>query len=252
WLSVVPAVEPYSDDGARLVRDLRAATPPPTATSPAASVLVGGAAAELADTREALARSLPWAVLIIVVSTLVLLFLFTGSVLLPVKAVVVNTMSLTATFGSLVYVFQEGHLTWLVGDVHATGLLEITTPVLLFCVAFGLAMDYEVFLLARIKEAYDHAGDNTRAVALGLERTGRIVTAAALLVATVFVAFATSGITLLKMLGVGLTLAVLVDATVVRGLLVPAVMRLAGRANWWAPAPLRRLHARWGLADERS
>ncbi|MEU3550881.1 MMPL family transporter [Streptomyces longwoodensis] len=243
WMSVVPSVEPYSDAGARLVKRLRAADGAP------GRVLVGGQAALLVDTRDALADGLPWTGLIIAGTTLILLFLFTGSLLIPVKAVVFNLLSLSATFGAMVFVFQDGHLKWLVGDFTVTGLLDISMPVLMFCVAFGLSMDYEVFLLSRIREVYVETGDNTRAVALGLERTGRLVSAAAVLFATVMAAFATSGLTILKLLGVGLALAVIMDATVVRGLLVPSVMRLAGRANWWAPGPLRRLHERLGLKE---
>nr|WP_202487143.1 MMPL family transporter [Streptomyces sp. SID8354] len=243
WLSVVPSVEPYSAAGTKLVERLRADGAP-------GPVLVGGDAAMLEDTRGTLVDRLAVAILIIGGTTMVLLFLFTGSVLIPVKAVLLNVLSLSATFGAMVYVFQEGHLRALLGDFTVTGSVEITMPVLMFCVAFGLSMDYEVFLLSRIKEVYDETGDNTLAVAVGLERTGRLVSAAAALVAVVMIALATSGITFLKLLGVGLALAVLLDATLVRGVLVPAVMRLAGRANWWAPPPLRRLHARLGLSDE--
>ncbi|MGW1025250.1 MMPL family transporter [Streptomyces sp. NPDC002577] len=238
WLSVVPSVEPYSSAGMRLVQRVR------TAEGVPGKVLVGGEAAQLADTRDALASRIPEASLIIGGTILLLLLLFTGSLLIPVKAILLNLLSLTATFGAMVYVFQEGHLQALVGDFTVTGMVDITIPVLMFCVAFGLSMDYEVFLLSRIKEVYAETGDNTRAVAMGLERTGRLVSAAAALVAAVMIALATSGITVLKLLGVGLALAVLMDATLVRGILVPAVMRLAGRANWWAPAPLHRLHAR--------
>ncbi|WP_239009887.1 MMPL family transporter [Streptomyces sp. 769] len=240
WLSVVPSVEPDSSAGVKLAERVRADSAP-------GPVLVGGDGAELADTRDALAARLPEAALIIGATTVVLLFLFTGSVLVPFKAVLLNLLSLTATFGAMVYVFQEGHLRSLVGDFTVTGSVDISIPVLMFCVAFGLSMDYEVFLLSRIKEVYIETGDNTRAVAAGLERTGRLVSAAAVLVAVVMLALATSGITFLKLLGVGLALAVLLDATLVRGVLVPAVMRLAGRANWWAPPPLRRLHRKLGL-----
>ncbi|ANZ21323.1 putative RND superfamily drug exporter [Streptomyces noursei ATCC 11455] len=243
WLSVVPSVEPYSSAGTELVHRLRTDRAP-------GPVLVGGDAAVLQDTRGTLVSRLPVAMLIIGATTMVLLFLFTGSVLIPVKAVLLNVLSLSATFGAMVYVFQEGHLRALVGGFTVTGSVEITMPVLMFCVAFGLSMDYEVFLLSRIKEVYAETGDNTPAVALGLERTGRLVSAAAALVAVVMIALATSGITFLKLLGVGLALAVLLDATLVRGVLVPAVMRLAGRANWWAPPPLRRLHDRLGLSEE--
>ncbi|WEB45108.1 MMPL family transporter [Streptomyces yunnanensis] len=243
WLSVVPSVEPYSSAGTALVERLRTDRAP-------GPVLVGGDAAVLQDTRGTLVSRLPVAMLIIGATTMVLLFLFTGSVLIPVKAVLLNVLSLSATFGAMVYVFQEGHLRALVGGFTVTGSVEITMPVLMFCVAFGLSMDYEVFLLSRIKEVYAETGDNTLAVAIGLERTGRLFSAAAALVAVVMIALATSGITFLKLLGVGLALAVLLDATLVRGVLVPAAMRLAGRANWWAPPPLRRLHDRLGLSEE--
>jgi RND superfamily putative drug exporter len=206
--------------------------------------LVGGPAATLVDTKETLTDRLPWAGLIIVVSMFVLLFLFTGSLLIPVKALVLNLLSLTATFGAMVYVFQDGNLQWLVGEFTVTGYVDMTAALLLFCLAFGLSMDYEVFLLSRIKEEYDLSGDNTHAVAWGLEHTGRLFTAAALIFASVMGALVTSGVSLVKLAGLGMALAVLMDATLIRGLLVPAFMRLLGRANWWAPAPLRRLHAR--------
>jgi putative drug exporter of the RND superfamily len=238
---VVPDVELQSAEGERLVesiRDVDAGFP----------TLVGGSAAQLVDTKEALTRLLPWALLIIAVTTIVLLFAMTGSVLIPVKAVVLNMLSLTATFGAMVWIFQDGHLSGLLGFT-ATGRLDATTPILMFCIAFGLSMDYEVFLLSRIKEEYDATGDNTASVALGLERTGRIVSAAAGLLAITFLAFGTADVSFLKLFGVGLALAVVMDATVIRGLLVPAFMRLAGRANWWAPGPLRRLHRRIGLHE---
>jgi RND superfamily putative drug exporter len=217
--------------------------------SPLGTTYVGGSAAEFADSQDAMGDRLPWALGIIVIATFVLLFLFTGSVVLPVKALVLNTLSLSATFGAMVWIFQEGHLSGLLGDFTVTGELDTAMPILMFCIAFGLSMDYEVFLLSRIKEEYDRTGDNTRAVALGLQRTGRLVTSAAALLAIVFLAFATSGVTIIKMLGIGVALAVLMDATIVRGLLVPAFMRVAGDLNWWAPAPLRRLHARIGLSE---
>ncbi len=242
WLSVVSDTEPYSERGMDLVRTIRDLPAPDTA-------LVGGQAALLVDSKATIEDKLPWALGIIALSTLVLLFLFTGSLLIPLKAIVLNLLSLTATFGAMVYIFQDGNLRWLVGDFTVTGTLDIDTPVLMFCVAFGLSMDYEVFLLSRIKEEYHRTGDNISAVAWGLERTGRLVTAAAALVATVLLAFATSSLTPLKLLGIGLALAVIVDATLVRGILVPAFMRLAGRANWWAPRPLARLHRKIGLDD---
>ncbi|MFF6833339.1 MMPL family transporter [Streptomyces sp. NPDC012438] len=240
WLSAVTDVEPISADGTTLVervRDLNSPVP----------VLVGGDSATLVDTRDAIGERLPWAALIVVAATALLLFALTGSVLIPLQAIALSVISLTATFGAMVYVFQDGHLRGLVGDFTPTGWIDVTALVLMFCVAYGLAMDYQVFLLSRIKEEYDHSGDNTAAVAVGLERTGRLVTAAAVLIAVVLGALAISGITYLKMLGVGLTLAVLVDAFIVRTLLMPALMRLFGNANWWAPTWMRRLHDRLGL-----
>jgi RND superfamily putative drug exporter len=168
---------------------------------------------------------------------------------IPVKAVLLSLLSLTATFGAAVWIFQEGHLRWLLGDFQTNGAIEMTTPILLFTLAFGLSIDYELFLLSRIKEEYSRLGDNTAAVANGLERTGRLVTYAALLFVIVMISFATSGLSVLKLVGVGLGLAVFMDATVVRAILVPAVMRLAGTANWWAPRPLRALHHRVGLRE---
>lgn len=242
-LSVVSSVEPYSPEGRALVAAVR------TADGARVPGQVGGQAAQLVDTTDATGGKLPLALLIIAVMTFVLLFLFTGSLLIPVKAIVLNLLSLTATFGSMVYIFQDGHLKWLVGDFTTTGMIDATMPVLMFCIAFGLSMDYEVFLLSRIREEYLRSGDNTHSVALGLEKTGRVMSAGAVLIGAVFITFASSGLTLLKLLGVGLALAVIVDATLVRGLLVPAFMRLAGRANWWAPPLLRRLHDRFGLSE---
>jgi putative drug exporter of the RND superfamily len=239
YLSVVPVDESLSSSGEQLVSAVRAVPAPATA-------LVGGPAAELVDSLHSMNSRLPWVFGIVAVSAAVLLFLLTGSVLLPLKALVLNTLSLSATFGALVWGFQDGHLRGWVGDFTPTGSITWTVPVLLFCIAFGLSMDYEVFLLSRIKEEYDRTGDNQAAVVGGLSRTGRLVTAAATLIAIVFLGFLSSGITYLKAIGLGLAIAVIVDATIVRGLLVPAFMRLAGRANWWAPGPLRRLHDRIG------
>ncbi|MFL5796962.1 MAG: MMPL family transporter [Actinomycetota bacterium] len=241
WLSVVPSVEPMSDAGEALVHDLRA-TPAPF------DVLVGGDAARLVDSKHALFDRVPLALGLIGLVTFVVLFLFTGSLFVPVKAVVLNLLSLTATFGAMVWVFQEGHLSGLL-NFTPTGLIDTTTPITMFCIAFGLSMDYEVFLLSRIREEWLRTGDNVRSVALGLERTGPLVTAAAATLALVFIAFATSQVTFIKLLGVGLALAVIMDATLIRGTLVPAFMRLAGRANWWAPRWLRRVHDRIGLRE---
>ena len=241
WLSVVPSVEPVSPAGEDLVRDIRA-----VATS--FDVSVGGPSAQLVDSKASLFGRLPYAGAIIAVVTFVLLFLMFGGLLVPLKALLLNILSLTATFGAMVWIFQDGHLSNVL-KFTPTGTIDATTPVLMFCIAFGLSMDYEVFLLSRIKEEHDRHGDNTRAVAVGLEKTGRIVTAASLLIAVVFIAFATSGISFIKLFGLGLALAVLMDAFVIRATLVPAFMRLAGEANWWAPAPMRRLQERIGLSE---
>lgn len=242
WLSVTSGAEANSAEGEEHLRAVRGTDAPSRA-------LVGGEAASLVDTKQVLGDRLPWAAALIVVSMLVLLFLFSGSVVLPLKALLVNLLSLTASFGAMVYVFQDGHLKWLVGDFVHTGQLEVTVPILMFCVAFGLSMDYTVFLFSRIREEYRATSDNTRAVIFGIDHTAGLITAAALVVATVLAALATSQLSLLKLLGTGLALAVLVDATLVRGILVPATMRLLGRANWWAPRPLRKLHDRLGLHD---
>jgi RND superfamily putative drug exporter len=212
-------------------------------------VAFGGAIAVNHDSLAALGHALPWALALIALATFIVLFLFTGSVVLPLKALLLNTLSLSATFGAMVWVFQDGHLSGAFSDLTTTGYLVPTMPPLMFCLAFGLSMDYEVFLLSRIREEWLASGDNTRAVAIGLGRTGRIVTAAALLMAIVFAAMASSKVSFMMLFGTGLTLAVLMDATVVRGILVPAFMKLAGRWNWWAPRPLARLHARIGLHE---
>ncbi len=202
--------------------------------------LVGGVAADYADTQGATSRTLPWAMLWILTTVLILLFLFTGSILLPIKAVLLNFASLAATLGVLTYIFINGHLTFLVGDFTVTGTLDTSTVILIAIVAFGLSMDYEVFLLSRIKEEYDSGKSNEDAVAFGLQRSARIITAAALLLATVFGIFIISGVTSIKMMGFGVAFAILLDATVIRGLLVPALMRLFGEWNWWAPKSLKR------------
>jgi RND superfamily putative drug exporter len=241
WMSVVPDFAVASAEGETLVREIRELDAPVDLT-------VGGSAAGLVDTKAAIADALPVAIAIIILATFALLFLLSGSLLVPVKALVLNALSLTATFGAMVWIFQDGNLSELLGFT-ATGAIDISMPILMFCIAFGLSMDYEVFLLSRIKEEYDRTGDNEAAVALGVERTGSIITAAAALLAITFFAFGTSGVSFIKLFGIGLGLAVLVDATVVRAFLVPAFMRLAGDANWWAPAPLRRFHDRYGLRE---
>jgi putative drug exporter of the RND superfamily len=242
YLSVVPDVEPYSPAGERLVHAVRGVAAP-------APVLVTGQSANLVDLNASLFARLPIALGLIALITAVVLFAMFGSVIIPAKAIVLNLLSLSATFGAMVWIFQDGHLA---GPLNftATGGLAAAMPILMFCVAFGLSMDYEVFLLSRIKEEHDHGADNVRSVAVGLERTGRLVTAAAVLMAVVFLSFAITGhISFIKLFGLGLTLAVLMDAFLVRGTLVPAFMRLAGDWNWWAPAPLRRIYERWGIKE---
>jgi putative drug exporter of the RND superfamily len=241
WFSVVPAVEAYSPEGEDLVQDIRSLDAP-------YEIQIAGPSATLVDQKDSLFSKVPVAALLIAVATFVLLFLSFGSVVVPIKAIILNLLSLTATFGAVVWIFQEGNLSGVL-DFTPTGVIETTSPILMFCVAFGLSMDYEVFLLSRIKEEYDKTGDNTHSVAMGLEHTGRIVTAAALLLSVVFVAFATSGVTFIKLFGVGLTIAVVMDATLVRATLVPAFMRLAGSANWWAPAWMHRVYERFGISE---
>jgi putative drug exporter of the RND superfamily len=242
WLQVNTGVEGESSVGEHLVERVRSVPAP-------AHFLVGGESAQLLDTEHSIGERLPLAALIVALAMFLVLFLFTGSVVIPLKAVILNLLSLSASFGAMVFIFQQGHLLFLVGHPIVTGTVDTTMPLLMFCVAFGLSMDYEVFLLSRIRETYLETGDNVRAVTVGIERTGRLVTAAAVLIAVVWLTFLTSGITFLKLLGLGMALAVIVDATLVRGILVPSFMRLAGTWNWWAPAPLRRWHDRYGLAE---
>ena len=243
YLSVIPAVEPVSEEGERLVAAIRS-TP-----SPLGEVMVGGQSAVLVDSKKSIGDRVPLAGLIIALATAIVLFLSFGSVLVPLKAVVLNLLSLSATFGAMVWIFQDGNLSGAL-DFTATGSLTASMPILMFCIAFGLSMDYEVFLLSRIKEEHDAGRGNAEAVAIGLERTGRIVTAAAVLIAVVFAAFAiTSRISFMKMFGIGLTMAVVMDATLIRAALVPAFMKLAGEANWWAPKPLRRVYDRYGISE---
>jgi RND superfamily putative drug exporter len=243
WLSVVPTLEPLSTRAVTMVQDIR-----DVPTPDGVRALVGGQSAEMADTNASVFGRLPLALGIIAVVTFVLLFWAFGSVLVPLKALVMNVLSLSATFGAMVWIFQEGHWSGFL-NFTPTGTLAATMPILMFCVAFGLSMDYEVFLLSRIKEEHDRGQPNEQAIAHGLERTGRIVTAAALLMSIVFLAMATGQVSFIKLFGIGLTLAVLMDAFVIRGTLVPALMRLAGNANWWAPGPLRRLHDRYGFSE---
>jgi RND superfamily putative drug exporter len=210
--------------------------------------LVGGASAQAVDLIHSIGAHLPWMALIVVVVMLVLLFLAFGSVVLPIKAVVMNTISIVASFGIVTWIFQEGHFSGLLGFT-SPGYLDVTQPILMLAILFGLSMDYEVFLLSRIREEWDRTHDNTASVAAGLQRSGAIITSAALLLAVVIGGFATSGIIFIKMIGIGMLVAVLLDATVVRALLVPATMRLLGDINWWAPGPLRRWWERHGLRE---
>jgi putative drug exporter of the RND superfamily len=243
-LTVVDVVPDGPSEGpvaTRLVEQIRGLERPVAAG-------VTGPAAFLVDYRDSLAGRLPYALALIGLATFALLFLMTGSVVVPVKAIVMNVLSLGASFGALVWVFQDGNLSGLLG-FDPPGMIDITIPVLIFVFAFGLSMDYEVFLLSRIKEAWDQTGDNDRAVALGLQRTGRIVTSAAALIVVVFLGFAAGELLTIKEVGLGMAIAVVLDATVVRMLLVPATMKLMGRWNWWAPPALRRVHDRIGLAE---
>jgi trehalose monomycolate/heme transporter len=209
---------------------------------------VGGQTAQLVDELASLSATVPWMALVMAAATFVLLFLAFGSIVLPVKAIAMNLLSLAATFGVVVWIFQEGHLSGLLQFV-STGTLDPTMPILMLAIIFGLSMDYEVFLLSRIRERYDATGDNTDAVASGLQRTGGVITSAALLLVIVIGAFSASGITFIKLMGVGMIVALIVDASLVRVLLVPATMRLLGPVNWWAPRPLRRFYARYGIKE---
>jgi RND superfamily putative drug exporter len=236
-LTVLPDADPYSAEAVRLLEQIRHTAAP-------GNVLFGGFTAEYVDTTGALVARIPLAATMMAVTMLLLLFAFTGSVVLPLKALLLNMVSLSATLGAMVFIFQEGHLKWLVGDFTEVGTLVAPVPVLMFCLAFGLSMDYEVFLLSRIIEEYRAHGDTNTAVMYGLQRVGPIVTAAALIMSIVCIAMATSQVSSIKMLGVGLTLAILVDATLIRAVLMPAAMRLLGAANWWAPASTRHRHTR--------
>jgi RND superfamily putative drug exporter len=202
--------------------------------------LVGGVAADYTDSQDAISQTLPWAFGWIALSVLILIFVFTGSIILPIKAVVLNILSLAATMGVLTWVFVDGNLQWLVGSFTETGTLDTSIVILIAVVVFGLSMDYELFLLSRIREEHLAGKSNVDSVALGLQRSGRIITAAAAILAFVFAAFITSGVTSIKTMGFGVAFAIILDATIVRGLLVPALMRLMGERNWWAPKWMQR------------
>ncbi|MEO3826135.1 MMPL family transporter [Actinomadura sp. B10D3] len=235
--------DPNSGAARDLVQQVRDVPPPD-----GAQAYVGGVTADVVDQLDSLGSTLPWLAVVVGGATFILLFLAFGSVLLPLKAILMNMLSLSATFGAVVLIFQDGHLSDALGFT-ATGSIAPAMPILMLAMLFGISMDYEVFLLSRVREQYDLTGSNTAAVASGVQRTGAIITSAALLFIVVIGAFATSGITFIKMTGVGMAIAILMDATIVRALLVPATMRLLGRANWWAPGPLARLYGRYGIKE---
>jgi RND superfamily putative drug exporter len=242
-LTAYTSVGYNTDKAYELVREVRERHP-----DIGGDVLVGGWAAFDLDLTDSVYEAAPPAIAFVVLATYVVLFLLLGSVLLPLKAVVVNFLSISASYGALVWIFQEGHHSGLLN--FTPGPINTTTPIIMFCILFGLSMDYEVMLLSRIREEYGRTGDNRSSVALGIERTGRLITGAALIMATVFFSFGLAEAVVIKAIGLGMGLAVLVDATIVRALLVPATMRLMGRWNWWAPKPLARLHRRLGLSEK--
>ena len=232
-VQIIPGTSSRTLDAERIIKELRALDKPE-------GLLIGGAAADFTDSQGGIARTLPWALGWIGLAVFILIFVFTGSIILPIKAVLLNGLSLVATLGAITWIFIDGHLKWLVGDFTVTGTLDTGSVILVAVVVFGLSMDYELFLLSRIREEHLQGKSNVESVATGLQRSARIITAAALLLAVVFAAFMTSGVTSIKMLGFGVSFAVLLDATLVRALLVPALMRLFGERNWWAPKSLRR------------
>ncbi len=234
-IRVIPSIPPLSDEARAFTTEIR-----DQEIGPGVSIMVTGATADIGDTVDLMYRNFPLVILYIVVTSYLVLLVLFRSVILPLKAVIMNALSILASYGALVYIFQEGHLENLLG-FRTQGFTETTIPIILFCILFGLSMDYEVFLLSRIKEEYDETGDNTASVALGLERTGRIITSAALILVLVAGAFATSDVVVVKAFGVGVAIAILLDATLVRALLVPALMRIMGRWNWWAPRWVQRL-----------
>lgn len=232
-ITAVHSMPPRTLPAESLIKDIRAIKSPE-------GTLIGGIAADYADTQIGIAKTMPWALTWIAVGVLILLFVFTGSIILPIKAVILNILSLAATLGAVTWIFVDGHLRWLVGDFTVTGAVDTGSIILVAVVAFGLSMDYELFLLSRIKEEHDAGKSNIESVAIGLQRSARIITAAAGLLAIVFASFIISGVTSIKMLGFGVAFAILLDATLVRALLVPALMRLFGERNWWAPKFMKR------------
>lgn len=232
-ITAVHSMPPRTLKGESLIKDIREIKSPE-------GTLIGGIAADYADTQIGIAKTMPWALTWIAIGVLILLFVFTGSIILPIKAVILNILSLAATLGAITWIFVDGHLRWLVGDFTVTGAVDTGSIILVAVVAFGLSMDYELFLLSRIKEEHDAGKSNIESVAIGLQRSARIITAAAGLLAIVFASFMISGVTSIKMLGFGVAFAILLDATLVRALLVPALMRLFGERNWWAPKSMKR------------
>ncbi|MBM3731651.1 MAG: MMPL family transporter [Actinobacteria bacterium] len=232
-VTAIHEMGPRTPDAERLINEIRDLAAPK-------GTLIGGVAADYADTQNGIARTMPWALLWIVIGVLVLLFVFTGSIILPIKAVILNVLSLAATLGAITWIFVDGNLQWLVGEFTVTNAVDTGSIILVAVVAFGLSMDYELFLLSRIKEEHDAGKSNVESVAVGLQRSARIITAAAGLLAIVFASFVLSGVTSIKMLGFGVAFAIILDATLVRALLVPALMRLFGERNWWAPEAMKK------------
>ncbi len=232
-IAAIHSMGARSPEAEKMIKEIRALTVPE-------GTLVGGVAADYADSQIGIAKKLPLALLWIALGTLLLLFMFTGSIILPIKAVILNLLSLSATLGVLTWIFIGGNMNWLVGSFTNTGSIDTSMVILIAVVAFGLSMDYEVFLLSRIKEEHDAGHSNIESVALGLQKSARIITAAAVILAVVFAIFVTSGVTSIKTMGFGVAFAILLDATLVRALLVPALMRLFGERNWWAPKALKR------------
>ena len=241
-INAITDLEPRSPEGLEQVVSLR------SLDVDVEEYLIGGGGAYYTDSQQGIEQALPIAALWVFVSTFILLFLFTGSLVLPLKAIALNVLSLGAVLGLIGWIFQNGELQWLLGEYSVTGTIDTSSVVMIALVAFGLSMDYELFLLSRIKEQHDAGFNTVNSVALGLQRSGRIITAAALILAVTFGAFASSGVSIMKMLGLGIAVAILLDATLIRGFLVPAIMRLLGGANWWAPKWLKRLYEKAGLS----
>jgi RND superfamily putative drug exporter len=240
-LDVVTNKQYTSDEARAIVNAVRAEQVPD------GQVLATGGTAYDLDIVNFILERTPIAITSVIVITYAVLFLLTGSVVLPLKAVITNLFSISASFGAMVWIFQEGHLSNLLGFTPQS--IDPSIPVILFSIVFGMSMDYEVLLISRIQEEYRRTGDNQAGVALGLEKSGRLITGAAAIMCAVFLAFGMANIVIIKAIGIGLAVAIAIDATIVRILIVPAVMRLLGRANWWAPRPLAWFHRRVGAGD---